>query len=83
MPRLSNWIKSSRAQAKNKQQSKNTFLVFNMLVNLLFFRVFYKTKKQFMRIAQKLGIMDDFKSGVPRMAYKVKRQSKLFLSRII
>ncbi len=36
-----------------------------------FFRVIYNTKKQFMRIAQKLGIMDDFKSGVPRMAYKV------------
>ncbi|XP_040571917.1 alpha-1,3-mannosyl-glycoprotein 2-beta-N-acetylglucosaminyltransferase isoform X1 [Lepeophtheirus salmonis] len=33
-------------------------------------RVLYKTKNDFKRIAKVLGIMDDFKSGVPRMAYK-------------
>lgn len=33
-------------------------------------RVIYHTKATFMKIARALGIMDDFKSGVPRMAYK-------------
>ena len=33
-------------------------------------RVIYHTKEVFKKIARGLGIMDDFKSGVPRMAYK-------------
>ena len=33
-------------------------------------RVMYHTKDVFKRTAKALGIMDDFKSGVPRMAYK-------------
>jgi len=33
-------------------------------------RVIYHTKEVFKKIARALGIMDDFKSGVPRMAYK-------------
>ena len=33
-------------------------------------RVIYHTKEVFKKIARSLGIMDDFKSGVPRMAYK-------------
>lgn len=33
-------------------------------------RVIYHTKNSFTNIAKTLGIMDDFKSGVPRMAYK-------------
>eukprot|EP00096_Caligus_rogercresseyi_P012060 TRINITY_DN4945_c0_g1_i1.p1 TRINITY_DN4945_c0_g1~~TRINITY_DN4945_c0_g1_i1.p1 ORF type:complete len:440 (-),score=93.96 TRINITY_DN4945_c0_g1_i1:726-2045(-) len=33
-------------------------------------RVLYKGKVEFKRIAKTLGIMDDFKSGVPRMAYR-------------
>jgi len=33
-------------------------------------RVIYHTKDVFKKMARSLGIMDDFKSGVPRMAYK-------------
>jgi len=33
-------------------------------------KMIYHTKEVFKRIARALGIMDDFKSGVPRMAYK-------------
>ena len=33
-------------------------------------KVIYHTKEVFKKIARALGIMDDFKSGVPRMAYK-------------
>lgn len=33
-------------------------------------RLIYHTKDAFKKIAHGLGIMDDFKSGVPRMAYK-------------
>ena len=33
-------------------------------------RVIYHTKDVFKKTARSLGIMDDFKSGVPRMAYK-------------
>lgn len=33
-------------------------------------RVIYHTKEVFKKIARALGVMDDFKSGVPRMAYK-------------
>jgi alpha-1,3-mannosyl-glycoprotein beta-1,2-N-acetylglucosaminyltransferase len=33
-------------------------------------RVVYHTKEVFKKIARALGIMDDFKSGVPRMAYR-------------
>ncbi len=33
-------------------------------------RVVYHTKEVFRKIAKALGIMDDFKSGVPRMAYR-------------
>ena len=33
-------------------------------------RLTYHTRDAFKRIAKSLGIMDDFKSGVPRMAYR-------------
>ena len=33
-------------------------------------KVIYKTKNEFKAAVKVLGIMDDFKSGVPRMAYK-------------
>ena len=33
-------------------------------------RVVYSSKESFKRIARALGFMDDFKSGVPRMAYQ-------------
>jgi len=33
-------------------------------------RILYRTRDNFKNIAKALGIMDDFKSGVPRMAYK-------------
>ncbi|XP_057656083.1 alpha-1,3-mannosyl-glycoprotein 2-beta-N-acetylglucosaminyltransferase [Diorhabda carinulata] len=33
-------------------------------------RVTYKTKDEYKTITKKLGLMDDFKSGVPRTAYK-------------
>ncbi|XP_056638722.1 alpha-1,3-mannosyl-glycoprotein 2-beta-N-acetylglucosaminyltransferase [Diorhabda sublineata] len=33
-------------------------------------RVIYKTKDEYKTITKKLGLMDDFKSGVPRTAYK-------------
>ncbi|XP_033725477.1 alpha-1,3-mannosyl-glycoprotein 2-beta-N-acetylglucosaminyltransferase-like [Pecten maximus] len=33
-------------------------------------RVTYTTKEQFKATAKKLGIMDDFKAGVPRVAYR-------------
>lgn len=33
-------------------------------------RVVYHTKEVFKKMAKSLGIMDDFKSGVPRMAYR-------------
>ena len=33
-------------------------------------RLIYHTKDVFKKMARSLGIMDDFKSGVPRMAYK-------------
>lgn len=33
-------------------------------------RIIYRNKDNFMKIAKVLGIMDDFKAGVPRMAYK-------------
>jgi len=33
-------------------------------------RLLYHTKMAFKKYAKFLGIMDDFKSGVPRMAYK-------------
>ncbi len=33
-------------------------------------RLLYHTKLGFKKYARALGIMDDFKSGVPRMAYK-------------
>ena len=32
-------------------------------------KVIYKTKSEFKAAVKVLGIMDDFKSGVPRMAY--------------
>ena len=32
-------------------------------------KVIYKTKNEFKAAVKVLGIMDDFKSGVPRMAY--------------
>ena len=33
-------------------------------------RVLYHTKTAFKKAAKALGIMDDFKAGVPRMAYR-------------
>ena len=33
-------------------------------------RVLYHTKTAFKKSAKALGIMDDFKAGVPRMAYR-------------
>ena len=33
-------------------------------------RVTYHTREAYKRTAKALGIMDDFKSGVPRMAYR-------------
>nr|XP_023028780.1 alpha-1,3-mannosyl-glycoprotein 2-beta-N-acetylglucosaminyltransferase-like [Leptinotarsa decemlineata] len=33
-------------------------------------RIIYKTKEEYKLITKKLGLMDDFKSGVPRTAYK-------------
>ena len=33
-------------------------------------RVLYHTKTAFKKSAKTLGIMDDFKAGVPRMAYR-------------
>ena len=33
-------------------------------------RITYFTSNDFKRAAKQLGIMDDFKSGVPRMAYR-------------
>ncbi|XP_033725475.1 alpha-1,3-mannosyl-glycoprotein 2-beta-N-acetylglucosaminyltransferase-like isoform X1 [Pecten maximus] len=33
-------------------------------------RVTYTTKEQFKSVAKRLGIMDDFKAGVPRVAYR-------------
>jgi len=33
-------------------------------------RITYRTKENFKRYSKSLGIMDDFKSGVPRMAYR-------------
>ena len=33
-------------------------------------RITYRTKENFKQFSKALGIMDDFKSGVPRMAYR-------------
>ncbi|KAG5896439.1 hypothetical protein JTB14_022518 [Gonioctena quinquepunctata] len=33
-------------------------------------RIIYKTKEEYKLITKKLGLMDDFKSGVPRTAYR-------------
>ena len=33
-------------------------------------RITYRTRENFKKISKSLGIMDDFKSGVPRMAYR-------------
>ncbi|XP_063908346.1 alpha-1,3-mannosyl-glycoprotein 2-beta-N-acetylglucosaminyltransferase [Zophobas morio] len=33
-------------------------------------RIIYRTKEEYKLITKKLGLMDDFKSGVPRTAYK-------------
>ena len=35
-----------------------------------FIPCFSRTRESFRSVAKALGIMDDFKSGVPRMAYK-------------
>ncbi|CAG9865279.1 unnamed protein product [Phyllotreta striolata] len=34
------------------------------------YRIVYRSREEYKRITKKLGLMDDFKSGVPRTAYK-------------
>nr|XP_022303833.1 alpha-1,3-mannosyl-glycoprotein 2-beta-N-acetylglucosaminyltransferase-like isoform X1 [Crassostrea virginica] len=38
--------------------------------NMKALKILYSTKEEFKSTAKKLGIMDDFKAGVPRVAYK-------------
>ena len=53
-------LKSFAVEHQNSDSSENPISI----------KVIYKTKNEFKAAVKVLGIMDDFKSGVPRMAYK-------------
>ncbi|XP_061165551.1 alpha-1,3-mannosyl-glycoprotein 2-beta-N-acetylglucosaminyltransferase-like isoform X1 [Saccostrea echinata] len=53
--------------------------------NLKALKILYSTKEEFKSTAKKLGIMDDFKAGVPRVAYNgvvsfIYRGQRIYLS---
>ena len=56
------------------QEAKSLIRLFNndtcAVFKGSFIPYFSRTRESFRSVAKALGIMDDFKSGVPRMAYK-------------